>query len=244
MDRHGLLILVLLFNSVLASPVAGQGELDSFQDASMSSPAIRITELDRVPDAEPRLAIELREADIGDVFRIFAHDYQLNLLIDEQVRGTVTASLTNVSIQEALEAIAAMNRLTLMRQGNIVKVARHLVTKTFRLKHVEAVALLEASSAAASRAPNTLYDLLSPDGKVLLGRQPNSIMVIDYPEVMDQIAAFLAVADQRMASKVFRLKYLSAAGLLGRASEAKAKDEEPGQGGAAKIQTEQTGARN
>lgn len=235
-------MLTLLVNSVLASPVWGQGEPESLPRVSTSSPAIRITELGRVPDAEPRLAIELREADIGDVFRIFAHDYQLNLLIDKQVRGTVTASLTNVSIQEALEAIAAMNRLTLTRQGNIVKVARHLVTKTFRLKHVEADALLEASP-AASHAPNTLYDLLSPDGKVLLGRQPNSIMVIDYPEVLDQIAAFLAVADQRMASKVFRLKYLKAAELVGRAPTSEAKEEEQEQAGAAESQTEQTGAR-
>ena len=177
---------------------------------SASALGIAITELGRAVDAQPRFAIELREAEIGNVFRVLAHDYQLNLLIDEQVRGTVTASLTNVSLQEALEAIAAMKHLTLKHQGTIIKVARNLVTRTFQLKHVEAAALL-----GASPAPNTIQDLSSPDGKILLGQQPNSIMVIDYPEMVDQIEAFLAVADQRMASQVFRLKYLIAAELVG-----------------------------
>lgn len=217
MARQALVMLMLLLSSLMTLPTSARA--DAPADAQM-----RITELDHDKDAPSQFAIELRRAEVGDVFRLLAHDYHLNLVIDEQVRGTVTASLTNVSLQEALEAIAEMNHLILIPQGNLLKVSRNLLTRTFLLQHVEAEALLDTSSATEAaavgdRAPNTIYDLLSADGKVLLGRQPNSIMVIDYPEVMEQIDAFLAVADQRMASQAFRLKYLNAAELVGQGPE-------------------------
>jgi type II secretory pathway component HofQ len=170
-------------------------------------------------------AFELRDVEIGDLFRALAQDYKLNLLVEEGIQGKVTASLSNVSLEEALETIAESQNLILEKKGNIIKVIPNLITKTFILKYVEAKKLLESSAAstpqiqgAASSKPNsigTIYDFLSKKGKIFLNNQPNSITVVDYPANINKIEEFLKVTDQRMAIRIFKLKYLKAIDALG-----------------------------
>ena len=230
----------------------GTGTTDK-ESAKAPTEPTPLIEVKRTEGEVPRYSIELRNADIADVFRILAHDYNLNILVDNSVKGTVTASLTNVSLEEALEAITAINNLTLKRQGNILRLTQNLVTKTFVLNSAVASDLLGSSGSSsqgsagtggasapaaigtggtsttattgagttggstASKTQGTIYDLLSSDGKVFLGQQPNSIMVIDYPENADKVEAFLKVVDQGMARRVFTLRYLDAKDVAGKA---------------------------
>lgn len=195
-----------------AGPSADSSVAGRSQEAA-EAPVINIQELPSPQGGGPLYAIELRDAEVADVFRILAHDYHLNLLVDHGVTGRVTASFTGIGLQEALDAMAEMNHLTMTRQGNILKLAPEVVkvvTKTFTLKHVEAATVLSGSDGAPM-----LDDLLSDHGKALLGTQPNSIMVIDDPDHLAQVEAFLSMVDRRMTSRAFTLKYLSADKLLG-----------------------------
>jgi type II secretory pathway component GspD/PulD (secretin) len=214
-------------------------------------------EIKRLEGEKPLYSIELRDANISDVFRILAHDYDLNIFVDKKVKGKMTASFTNVNLEEALEAIMETNNLTLQKYGNILKIMPNLVTKTFILKYVEAKKLLESTSSStgsssasagsssssmsgsmaisegsasgnststesesdstASQTQKTIYDLLSSEGKIFLGKQLNSLMVIDYPLNLTKIDNFLQMVDQRMVTKVFKLRYLSAEDVVGKA---------------------------
>lgn len=205
---------------------------------------IPIMEIKGLGGEKPLYSFELRDVEIGDLFRVLAYDYKLNLLIDNDVKGKITASLTNVSLEEALEAIAESQNLTLEKKGNIIKVSPNLITQTFTLKYIEAKKLLEPSGAEAAQVgaaeamtkeaagaqampsavgaqattakqANTIYDLLSEKGRVLLGKQPNSIMVIDYPPNIKKIEEYLKAIDQKMTQRVFKLKYLKAAEVVG-----------------------------
>ena len=214
--------------------------------------ALPVLEIKRLEAEEAKYSIELRDVPLADLFRVIAHDYNLNILVDPRVYGTITASFTNVLLEEALEAIAEMNNLILEKKGKILKVSPNLVTRTFVLKHVEAAQLVKAAKAetqsaassgtgaaaasdpaaagTAAAAPASggvpapesggFFGLLSPLGKVLLGKQQNSIMIIDYPENVAQVEDYLLVVDQRMGSKVFKLKYLKASDMLGQTESA------------------------
>lgn len=197
-----------------------------------------ILEIKRLDSEEPLYSFELRDADIGDLFRVLAHDYKLNLMVDKDVQGKVTASLSNLTLEEALETIAESQNLALKKKGKIIKISPNLVTKTFTLKYVEAKKILESSAAGtqtgtsatttttseattetsattAATQTNTIYDLLSNMGKVLLGKQPNSIIVIDYPPNIEKVEDYLKVVDQRMSTRIFKLKYLKATDVVG-----------------------------
>lgn len=215
---------------------------------------------------KPLYAFELRDVEIGDLLRVLAHDYKLNLLVDKDVSGRITASLSAISLEEALETIAESQNLSLKKKGNVIRVIPNIITKVFKLKFVEARELLESSSSsedassdasaassesaaettttsataedesassseedsASAQEANTIYDLLSDKGKILLGKQPNSLVVIDYPPYVEKIEAYIKEVDQKMASKVFKLKYLRAADVVGQSNAASATDASAG----------------
>ena len=201
-------------------------------------------------------SIELRNVELKDFFRVIAHDYNLNILVDENIQGKVTASLTNISLKEALERIAEMNNLILKKEGNVIIVKPNLVTRIFILKHVEAESLLEEgaqSEAGASQESEegavsqeksykaTIYDLLSPQGKVLLGKYPNSIMVIDYPENIEKIATYIKMIDKGMESKIFKLKYIRVDEIVGVKEEKESESESTSTGGTEEETTTESG---
>lgn len=209
-----------------------------------------VMEIKQLAADKPLYSFELRDVEIGDLFRLLAHDYKLNLLVDKDVSGQVTASLTEVSLEEALQTIAQAQNLKLEKKGNILWVVPHLITKIFILKYIEAKDILglgessestttsasatgptaetttaaaqttgtASSSTTAASGPSSIYDLLSEKGKVFLGKQPNSLLVIDYPPHLEKIEAYFKEIDQRMANRVFKLKYLKAADVVGKPS--------------------------
>ncbi len=245
------------------------------------TPPAPVIEIKRLESEEPLYSIELRDVELADLFRVVAHDYNLNVIVDKDVSGKITASFTNIKLEEALDAIAEISNLVLEKKKNIIKVCPNLITRTFVLNYLEANSLLVSSSSSSSESSsgsagsasasgssessgqagssssgssgqgssssasgaeggssssgeassgsesgsgssgsskqaNTIYDLLSDKGKVLLGKQPNSIMVIDYPPNIEKIEAYIKAIDKRMSSRVFKLKYITAADIVGK----------------------------
>jgi len=206
------------------------------QPASVSQPepalSSPVMEINRLDTKEPLYSIELRDVPLLDLFRVIAHDYKMNILVDKDITGTITASLNNIPMDEALDAIADMSNLTIEKKGNIIKVGPNLITKTFQLKYVEAKKLLgvgsstnnSASSSSAaqsggssslSRQESGVFDLISDKGKILLGDQPNTLTIVDSPLYVKKVEDYLKVVDQPMARRVFKLKYLRATDVVG-----------------------------
>ena len=249
-----------------AQESSGQAEKTAVSSETPPVKTQPLMEIKRLDTAGPLYSFELREAGIGDLFRTLAHDYKLNLLVDKEVSGQVTASLSNVSLEEALQTIAESENLKLEKKGNIIWVRLNLITKVFTLKYIEAKKVLEASlsttqstqtqaqgsasaqgtatqdSASAQNeispgllvgATNssnkeqlsTVYNLLSDEGKIFLGAQLNSIVVTDYPINVDRVEEYLKTIDQKIVSRVFKLKYMRAAEVVGEAISAKSTSE-------------------
>ncbi|HLD69644.1 MAG TPA: secretin and TonB N-terminal domain-containing protein, partial [Candidatus Omnitrophota bacterium] len=119
--------------STTSSTKTGESEQD--QPADQETPFVEIKKL----SSEANLfSLELRNVDLADLFRIVAHDYKLNILIDKDIKGTVTASLSNISLEEALDQIARMNNIILEKQGNVILVKSRVITKIFVLKNIDA----------------------------------------------------------------------------------------------------------
>ncbi|HQJ16060.1 MAG TPA: hypothetical protein PLJ26_06215 [Candidatus Omnitrophota bacterium] len=233
-------------DGVTAGPLAESGPVPSgpvmvpavapgtpVADASKNTAVTRITAVEGSSDT---YSFELRDTRVLDLFRILSHDYKLNLLVDNSVSDAkVTASLSNVTLQEALEAISELAGLKMERKGSIIKVYVDIVTEVIALKYIPAKKILErtgsSTGSASSGMPpgmpgmgaatsgqtseSSIFDLLSPQGKILLGSQPNSIIVMDLPAYVERVRQYVSVVDQRMETRVFKLKYLKASDLVG-----------------------------
>ena len=104
-----------------------------------------IMEIKRLDTPDELYSFELRDADIVDLFRFLAHDYKLNLLVDKDVSGKVTASFNKITLDEAIAEIAESQNLILDKRKNIIKVMPNLITRIFTLKYIEAKKLLGSS---------------------------------------------------------------------------------------------------
>ncbi|MFA5008775.1 MAG: secretin and TonB N-terminal domain-containing protein [Candidatus Omnitrophota bacterium] len=219
-----------------------------------SSPATTVLRVNKVGGG--LFSMELRDVEIGDLLRVLAHDYNLNIIMDRRIKGRITASFSNITLDEALARIVENNNLTYKKMGNVIKVTPCLISKTFVLRYLQAKDIIqpagssEASTSTSSTgtsmstggssssgqygenssaptagaggpaqtptqntpagAPppqagatgtseqpknNTIYDLLSPEGKIFFDNEANSIMVIDYPSNLKMIGKYLSKVD-------------------------------------------------
>jgi len=70
------------------------------------------------------ISLELKDADIKDVLRMFAKITGLNIVVDPDVSGSVTVNLENVPWDQALDIILRINRLDYVIENNVLRVAR------------------------------------------------------------------------------------------------------------------------
>jgi type II secretory pathway component GspD/PulD (secretin) len=91
------------------------------------------------------VSFEFRETSIKDALRLIARTNDLNMVIGEGVEGTVTMTLTEVTLRQALEKIVVTNGFDYIVDDNIIivktvraKYAGGRVTKVYRLKYADA----------------------------------------------------------------------------------------------------------
>ncbi|MFA7329018.1 MAG: secretin N-terminal domain-containing protein, partial [Candidatus Ratteibacteria bacterium] len=103
------------------------------------------------------LSLELKNADLNDVLRLFAQEYGFNIVAGKEVAGTVTISFSNIPVEEALRAILAVNGFGYEKSGSLMLVSTltnlssrnnplttdTLITRVFTLNYVSAEKIKE-----------------------------------------------------------------------------------------------------
>lgn len=70
-----------------------------------------------------RMDLDLQDIDLDNVFRLLAEVSNLNIIVSEKVKGKVTMRLKDVPWDQALDLILATQKLGMIRQGNVLRVA-------------------------------------------------------------------------------------------------------------------------
>ncbi|MDD5613573.1 MAG: secretin N-terminal domain-containing protein [Candidatus Omnitrophica bacterium] len=153
--------------------------------------------------------IEFRNADIKDIMRFFAREYGLNIIADKDIEGTVTASLGNITIRQALKQILDSQNFMMVEEDNVIRVrTKPSAVVTFKINNV---------SAADIKA--NLISLLSSTGKMVIDEASNSIMVTDQDDNIRMIQSFLESVDKKGRQVLIEARFvetsLSAAKSLG-----------------------------
>ncbi|QSQ21475.1 secretin and TonB N-terminal domain-containing protein [Pyxidicoccus parkwayensis] len=147
------------------------------------------------PKAEgKRVTVDIVRADIHNVLRMLADMGRLNLVVDDEVQGTVTLRLRNVPWKQALETVLSSHGLGRELQGDVLRVA-----PLSKLKD-EAELRVKLKQAREDAAPLRTYfipvnyaraaDLvphvqaqLSPRGSVSVDARTNTLIVTDVEPV-------------------------------------------------------------
>jgi type IV pilus assembly protein PilQ len=141
-----------------------------------------------------RVTIDIVRADIHDVLRMLADLGRLNLVVDEEVQGTVTLRLRNVPWGQALETVLSSHGLGRELQGNVMRVAplrklkdeADLRGKLKQARQEEAPLrtyfVLVNYALAADLVPHVKAQL-SPRGSVSVDARTNTLIITDVEPV-------------------------------------------------------------
>jgi type IV pilus assembly protein PilQ len=142
-----------------------------------------VTELQR--RLKTRISVDFREAPIEDVLKSFAEQANIDVVKSPAVTGKVTATLTDVPLDEAMDGILAVHGYGYMTTESVVRVVPqaqlekyqvHLVRRVYRIDYAELDSLQRA-----------VKDLLSSKGKIAMNNDTRDLYIMDTD---DQIAMF------------------------------------------------------
>ncbi len=181
-----------------------------------------------MPQYSKRVSLDLKDADMKDVLKVFSRQIGANFVLDSKIEKTkVTVYLDNVPVEEAMERILASNGLTYVynAESNIFTVSAKdqevkMVTRVYPLKNATVsgsklnatISIVGAGAAVAggkdSGISSSLQSAISKDGKVAEDPRTNSLIITDYEENFSKIDAILAKLDIAIPQVLIEVKML------------------------------------
>ena len=154
------------------------------------------------------ISLNLVDADIKQVFRLFHEISGLNFVLDPSVSGRVTIVLDEVPWDQALDLILKNNGLDKVLENNVIRIAttQRLAQEAASRKQLKEAKELEVepvtitrtlSYAKAVDVQRVIRDsgVLTQRGKVIVDERTNTIIVSDIPKKLDPLDALVSKLD-------------------------------------------------
>jgi type IV pilus assembly protein PilQ len=155
-----------------------------------------------------KISLNLVDADVKQVFRLFHEISGLNFVVDPGVDGRVTIVVDNVPWDQALDIILANNGLDKQYENNVVRIAttqrlaqeaasRRQLKEAKELE-VEPITITRTLSYAKSRdVERVIRDggILSARGKVIVDERTNTLIISDIPKKVEPLDQLISTLD-------------------------------------------------
>ena len=198
---------------------ARAGELTAFQSRTLAEGQSQFT-------GEP-ISLDLKDADIKDVFRTISQLTGLNIVIDPEVRGTVTVQLENVPWDQALDLILKQNGLGYVLENNIMRIA---TTAKLQTEESDRARLAEARQAAeptrtvikklsyarAGEITPTLKSIMSRRGDIVIDARTNTLIIREIPTFLPAVLQLIENLDTSTPQVMIESRIVETTKTLGR----------------------------
>jgi type IV pilus assembly protein PilQ len=154
------------------------------------------------------ISVNLKDVDLKDFFRLIHEISGLNVVLDPQVKGTLTIVLDDVPWDQALDIVLKNNDLARQLDGNVLRIAtvetlRHEAESRRAEQEAEALAVDKQtvtrflSYAHSKDVILTVKKFLSQRGDVVADERTNAVIISDIPAVMPNIDRLLTQLDRK-----------------------------------------------
>jgi type IV pilus assembly protein PilQ len=154
------------------------------------------------------ISVNLKDVDLKDFFRLIHEISGLNVVLDPNVKGTLTLVLDDVPWDQALDIVLKNNDLARQLEGNVLRIA---TVDTLRKEAEARRAQQEAEALAVEKVTvtrflsyahskdvvNTLKKFLTQRGDVISDDRTNALIIQDIPAVIPQIDRLLTQLDRK-----------------------------------------------
>src|SRR5208283_964004 len=154
------------------------------------------------------ISVNLKDVDLKDFFRLIHEISGLNVVLDPNVKGTLTIVLDEVPWDQALDLVLQNNGLDKQLTGNVLRVATRATLKNeaetlrdLEKAQAEAVAPVTVtrvlSYAKATIMKDTLKKFLSTRGDIFSDDRSNQLIIRDIPSVIPTIDNLIRQLDRK-----------------------------------------------
>ena len=154
------------------------------------------------------ISVNLKDVDLKDFFRLIHEISGLNVVLDPQIRGTLTIVLDDVPWDQALDIVLKNNDLSRQLDGNVLRIANVDTLKheaESRRAQVDAEALAVdkititrfLSYAHSKDVLVTVRKFLSQRGDIVADERTNSLIISDIPATLPQIDRIIQQMDRK-----------------------------------------------
>jgi type IV pilus assembly protein PilQ len=154
------------------------------------------------------ISVNLKDVDLKDFFRLIHEISGLNVVLDPNVKGTLTIVLDDVPWDQALDIVLKNNGLSRQLEGNILRIA---TVETLKKEAENRRAQIDAEALAVDKVTITRFlsyahskDLLltlkkfiSQRGDIVADERTNSLIISDIPASLPQIDRIIQQMDRK-----------------------------------------------
>jgi len=154
------------------------------------------------------ISVNLKDVDLKDFFRLIHEISGLNVVLDPNVKGTLTIVLDDVPWDQALDIVLKNNELSRQLEGNVLRIA---TVDTMRKEAESRRAEQEAEALAVDKVSVTRFlsyahskdvvptikKFLTQRGDVIADDRTNALIIQDIPAVMPGIDRLLTQLDRK-----------------------------------------------
>jgi len=198
---------------------------NAVQQATTAATTVAAQQGSNAPQAghytgEP-ISVNLKDVDLKDFFRLIHEISGLNVVLDPNVKGTLTIVLDEVPWDQALDIVLQNNSLDKQLTGNVLRVATRETLKReaeserdLEKAQAEAVAPVTVtrvlSYAKATTMKDTLKKFLSARGDILSDDRSNQLIIRDIPSVIPTIDNLIRQLDRKSQQVEIEARVVSA----------------------------------
>jgi len=167
------------------------------------------------------ISVNLKDVDLKDFFRLIHEISGLNIVLDPNVKGTVTLVLDDVPWDQALDIVLKNSSLDRELQGNVLRIA---ASDTLRREAVDRRAQSEAvalavdrqtitrflSYAKAAEIVPTIKKFLTARGDVISDARTNALIISDIPSVLPNLDHLISQLDRKTQEVEIEVRVVSA----------------------------------
>lgn len=160
-----------------------------------------------------RISLDIKGMDIVDVLKMLAPRAGMNIVVGKNVTGKVTLFLKDVDIWDAFEIILLANDLAYEKKAQIINV---MTQRDYELQYGERykdkkeAKVIQLKYAKAIDLSRSLNQIKTSIGKIVADESTNTLVLIDIPEKIKEMEAFIKSTDLPIQTRVFNLNYAQA----------------------------------
>jgi len=148
------------------------------------------------------ISLDVKQMDLQDVLRLIAEKANLNIIIGEEVAGSVTLRLKNVDLWQALEAVLQTSGFTYREERGIIRVVKIeelveekppppvLERKRFQLNYIDT-----AQKEEKDLLQDALGNIIGEEGNFFIDSLTNSVYVTAVPSRIKKVKEYFEGAD-------------------------------------------------